>query len=461
MIRKIKNILFFFLCFFYGCTRVNTNPHDDFTQVKANISDLTGKDIYWDTSVEKKICSITKEDLIQKELTEDFAIHIALLNNKDLQATYETLGIAKANLAQAGLLKNPIFSFAYPFSIKSNLTDLVDLKLFQNFLDFFLLPLKKNMAKAELEATKTNITTQVLEVIAQTKMAFYMLKAQQKIWSLKKQLLLASELSYIAAQKLFFAGNITEVKMAITRSLYEQSKLDVANTEITVLKARENLNLMMGLWGKQIDWKISSNMPTMPPTEKGFKNIENNVIAASLDLKIFYQRLLANAATLGIDTSKVTFPQLDLGVSTSREDNGFWYIGPAINIAIPFFDLGYASSAKAKAQIIQQWNQFTSLAVKIRSKARSARFFLLNAFRQAQYLQKIILPLSEEITTLTLQQHNAMQIGIFDLLSIKKEEIEKKIQYVTVQKEYWIEKIKLQTLLAGHVLEKNNLEIFE
>ena len=48
--------------------------------------------------------------LLEGELTTNAAVQIALLNNAALQATFEELGIAQAELVQAGLLKNPVFA---------------------------------------------------------------------------------------------------------------------------------------------------------------------------------------------------------------------------------------------------------------------------------------------------------------------------------------------------------------
>ena len=49
----------------------------------------------------------TIASLLAKPLTVDAAVQIALLNNPGLQATLEELGIAQADLVQAGLLSNP------------------------------------------------------------------------------------------------------------------------------------------------------------------------------------------------------------------------------------------------------------------------------------------------------------------------------------------------------------------
>ena len=50
--------------------------------------------------------------LLHDTLTVDGAIQVALLNNRNLQALYAELGVAQADLVQAGLLKNPVFDGA-------------------------------------------------------------------------------------------------------------------------------------------------------------------------------------------------------------------------------------------------------------------------------------------------------------------------------------------------------------
>lgn len=436
-----------------GCVKVDTNPQTVFNEIQKDISERTDQDIYWDYSLHEVVSPISYEELLEKELNENSAVAIALLNNRTLQAFYESLGIAKAGLSQAGLLKNPIFSFSNRFSTTSGVTDLIDMSLIQNFLEILLIPLKKKMAHAELEATKALVMTKVLDVIAETKISFYTLVAANETWHLKKQILLATELSYTASQKLFDAGNMRALDVSMQKSFYENAKLEVASWEIAVLQAREKLNILMGLWGCGIEWEFCSQFHQIPKQEENFCTIENDAIMNSIDLRVSYNELLAIAAGFGIDTSKLIFPQLDIGVSAEREDS-LWYVGPAFNLAIPFFDFGQANSAKAESTILQKWNEYTALAIEIRSKARSARFTLLNAFRQAEYLKKVIVPLSEQITHETLLQHNAMQIGVFELLLAKQREIEDQIQFIHRQREYWISKVELQTLLNGHIFGK-------
>ncbi len=427
-----------------GCGRVDTNSEPLIHQVQDEISQ-----VYWDSSFDHVIVPISTKSLLQNALTDETAIQIALLNNRHLQSVYESLGVAKADLAQAGLLKNPIFSFSYEFSMQSAVTDLINFGLMQNFLELLMIPMKKRVAEAELDASKNNLAAELLGVIVNTKVAFFTLLAYTQIGELKKEILLANELSYEAAKKLFAAGNIKDLEVAMEQTLYEQAKLQVASWEIAILDARERLNVLMGLWGNQIEWRVSQNLPSLPSAEEDYANIENVSITNSYDLKIAYNNLVATAAGFGIDTSKFIFPALDIGAAAER-DEGVWYVGPAINLALPFFDRGKANSARARAKIMQLWNQYLALAIDIRSCARSSRFSLLNAFRMCRYTQEITVPLAEEVTHLTLLQHNAMQLGIFHLLSAKRRELENKVQSKELQLEYWIAKTKNQALLNGY-----------
>lgn len=444
-----------FLC---GCLRVNTNPQPIFEEVQQNVQAQTGYTPCWDNSPDDIAYHACIENALEQELTPDLAVYIALLNNRELQATYESLGIAKAHLVQAGLLRNPIFSLSYRFSTKSSVTDLIDIGLFQNFLEALLIPLKKRMATSELEATKAMVTAQIFDVIAQTKIAFYSYQAIAQIWDLKQQVLLGAESSYDAAKKLFMAGNIKELELTENREFYEQTKVALASLEVEVLKAKERLNVLMGLWGPQINWRAQCCLPPIQEKELAWDNIENCAVANSLDLAIARRQIYATAAGYGIDTTRIVFPQMEIGPSSER-DEGVWYVGPALALGIPFFDFGQAASAAAQSEILRQWNIYTALAVEIRSAARMKRIHLLNTHRQAQYYQKVLVPISEQLTSLTLLQLNAMQLGVFHLLVAKMHELEQKIQSVELARDYWIAHTELELLLNGHLMGREMFEI--
>ena len=442
--------IIFLMC---GCTRVSTDPYPAFMQVRENVAQRTDHTISWNTS-EDKTCELRYwlEDVLQQELTVDQTIQISLVNNPRLQAIYENLGIAQSQLVQAGLLKNPIFSLSLRYEDLVGSAHIIEMGLVQNFLDILLKPLKNRLACAELEVTKNDIAGHVMDVIADTKIAYYSLQAAEQTLMMKKQTLNATEAAFDVAKRLHRAGNITNLSLIIERSQYEQTKMDIASLEVEVLEAKERLNVLMGVWGQQIDWKISSRLTEIPEQKVDLNNVENCAIANSLDLQIARERIRATAFRLGIETSEIVFPEITAGLDSESEPEGKWFVGPQFSIGIPLFDFGQAKTAAGHAELSRQWKEYTALAVEVRSAARSAGFRLLNAYRRSRYSQEVLVPLVEQITSETLLQLNAMQLGVFDLLLAKQNEIETKIQEILAYRDYWIARTEIEMLLSGRMI---------
>src|SRR5882672_9166266 len=81
-----------------------------FSDVRTTVEARSGKRVVWNLGTELD-AQVAQEvgALLHDTLTADGAMQVALLNNRELQAMYAELGVAQADLVQAGLLKNPIF----------------------------------------------------------------------------------------------------------------------------------------------------------------------------------------------------------------------------------------------------------------------------------------------------------------------------------------------------------------
>src|SRR5216117_3195976 len=128
-----------------GCAHVDPNPA--FRELANTVHLRTGKRVQWNRgSAQDAQAQAAVASLLKRPLTADSAVQVALLNNHNLQATYEELGIAQADLVEAGLLKNPVFYFERRLPGQAAEIDLV-----QEFVDILLLPLRKRIAAAQFE----------------------------------------------------------------------------------------------------------------------------------------------------------------------------------------------------------------------------------------------------------------------------------------------------------------------
>src|SRR5688500_4930633 len=73
-----------------------------FSDVRSEVEARSGMGVAWNlgTELDAQVAQKVRE-LLASKLTADAAVQVALLNNRDLQATYAELGVAQADLVQA------------------------------------------------------------------------------------------------------------------------------------------------------------------------------------------------------------------------------------------------------------------------------------------------------------------------------------------------------------------------
>ena len=157
-----------------GCTTVPREA--GFGDVEKLVAERTTMRVHWNqgTTADQAVEEVIRASL-QAELTADQAVQIALLNNRNLQAIYEELGIAQADLVQAGLLKNPVFDGLFRFPDRAPRGPNVELSVTQDFIDILFIPARKKLAASQFEAAKLHVAASVVNLAAEVRSAYYRL----------------------------------------------------------------------------------------------------------------------------------------------------------------------------------------------------------------------------------------------------------------------------------------------
>src|SRR5262245_29459776 len=106
----LATILLLILSPAYGLAQAKTRPADVSKEVEAR----TGHKI--NTATKEVNWALPEGVSLDDGLTEDEAVAIALWNNPDLQSEMSALGLARADLIEAGQLRNPSLTMIFPFS---------------------------------------------------------------------------------------------------------------------------------------------------------------------------------------------------------------------------------------------------------------------------------------------------------------------------------------------------------
>ena len=432
--------------FVAGCA--TTSPQAAFEAVEAGLEERGVESAHWHTGVEAdQEVAETLRRLLDEDLTVESAVQITLLNNRRLQAVYSELGVAQADLVDAGLLSNPLFSGGILFPVNSRNRE-INLGITQSFLDIFYIPLRRRVAESLLDETKLIVTASVLDFEYRARKAFYHAQASSQRVEMFEQITLATELGYELAQRLHEAGNITQLELNEHRDLYEQARVELRLVERDHQRSRENLNRIMGVSGEDIEWNLDARLPPPPDDELDLHDIETQVMEASLDLEIARQRIVTAGTLLGVRETTALVPSLTVGAEAEHEA-GSWIVGPTLALPIPFFDRGQARIARSRAELRMQQDSYEALGVEIHSLTREAREDLEAARQIATHYQDTILPLRERITEEAQLQYNAMQIGLFGLLRARERQIEAGERYIEALLTYWTARTVIDQLLKG------------
>ena len=434
-----------------GCAAVPREA--GFPDVERTVAERTGgKRVHWNQGTASDAAVVESvRAMLAQELTADEAVQVALLNNRSLQATYENLMIAQADLVSAGLLRNPVFDAEVKFTEGGGGTG-VEMALVQDFIDILYIPLRKRFAAAAFEATKLRVAGEVLALAGEVRAAFYSLQASLQTLDMRRQVAAATGASYELAQRLRAAGNNRELDVANERALYEQAKLDVRAAENQVAQGRERLNQLMGLWGERTNWTVaSSRLPDVPADPVTAEDLERRAVVHSLDLAAARREVEQAARAVGIAAPFGLLPEAEAGVAAELEPEGEWALGPAFSLPIPLFNQGQPLVASARAQLRQARELYTATAVEVRSRVRATHESVAAARDRARYYEQVILPLRQQIVEQTQLQYNAMQVGAFQLLLAKQQQIDTGNAYIQALRDYWIARTELDLLLNGRM----------
>lgn len=440
-----------------ACTHV---PEDSgFSDVRTLVGNRSGIETGWrrDGSSAARIDETVKA-LEVGEIDAGRAVRIALLNNPALQATYERLGIAAADLAQAGLLSNPRLDTVLRFPENGGKAE-IELGLVQNFIDLLTLPARQRMAQHEFETVKLEVAGAALALAAETRAAYFDLVAARQKAKSAAEYARAANAAYDLNKALRKAGNITELALANWEVALRRAELARDEADLEARQAALKLGLAMGIEEAQVKaLDFAAILPPAPPRIFDLASLDRMASVNRLDLEAARARVDVMAARLKIKVDWRLVSDLELGVQSQRDSEGRWSTGPSLSIALPVFDQGQAHVSKGQAQLRQTSREYEVLALKIHNDLREVLGRLTLARARVTAYEETLLPLQARILDLTQKNYNYMIAGAFDLLAARQEQVNAEGRYIDALHDYWRAHTALEAAVGGDLVLSKTAE---
>lgn len=395
------------------------------------------------------------DELLDGPLTEDDALRIALLNNPHFLADVQSLGVAQADLVQAGLLQNPSLGGDLVISTRG-FGPGGGLGLSQSLLSAFLIPAQRRLAKRELQRAILELSHDALELIRDVRTAYADVAAARRILDLERDVAHAARLSDELAASQLEAGNIAPLRRQEIGAELDASLAELSRAQLSHVQARESLTRLLGLWGQDIEWELPETQPPIPSEPLDLQDAERAGIEQRLDLSAARFEVDALRAALRLSRWGV-LPGLDVGAEARNEvgdDEGHeWVIGPSLSVQIPLFDPGHADRARLRAMVRQAELELQGQSVDARSDIREHVAEVVTARREVDYLRDTAVPRAESISQLTLEQYNGMLVGAYEVFGSKRDEARTRQSLAQAERDYWAARSALELAVGGRLPE--------
>ena len=420
---------------------------------------------------------------ISAGLTMDQALQMAMLANRDLQAAFADIGVARADLVQSGLLKNPTLSLSGMLPEGGGRSKLT-VGLGEDIADLWQIPIRKKIAQAALDEAMLRIITQAVELASTVKQAYHRVQSQREAVQIARANIEISQRSYDAALARFRAGQVGKIDVDLARAALLQSQLALIDIERQVRTAQDELALAIGLdrWPAgevaldQLAARLPPPVPAAPAVEVALAErtdlqAQRKAVAAARNrvreewLKIFPaidlsfdmerpERRAIPGRKIGYDTlvasaeaGKLTAPSIQTRGDRQREKRLEIneVLGPGLILPLPIFDQNQAQIAKAAIQYTQEVSRYEGMAQRVEKDVRVAATNYHAASDTVLFYEAQLLPQLQSTLDTATASYRAGESSFLNVVEAQK---------ALVGSRSDVNKAQLEQLLAADELEK-------
>ncbi|WP_317204168.1 TolC family protein [Janthinobacterium sp.] len=385
-------------------------------------------------------------ELLKQPLTPDSAVRVALLNNRGLQADLAELGVAEADLVQAGRMRNPGFSFG---RMRNGGETEIDRSVMFDIVGLLTIPMRSAIETSRFEQAKLRAASQAVQLAGDTRKAYFDAVAAAQTVRYMEQVATAAEAGAELARNMTRAGNWSKLDQAREQVFYAEATTQLARASHAATAAREQLTRLLGLWGEGAAFTLAERLPDLPAAPREMADSESLAMAQRLDVQMARRDAQATASALGLSKATGFVNVFDAGyanksVSGQPRQNGY-----AISLELPIFDWGGARNARAQATYMQALHRTADTAIRARSEVREAYSAYRSNYDIARHYREEVVPLRKKISDEVLLRYNGMLASVFELLSDAREQVGSVNGAIEAQRDFWIAETALQAAING------------
>lgn len=421
---------FFLFIFFVGCVR----PAVEGPSLETFVLERAG--------VEPLVSSV-----IGGELTEEAAIQLAFLQSPAMKALLERVGIAQADLIEAGLLTNPLFEVEVRYPKRSALNTNIEYLVLGSLLDLFMIPLRVRVAESELEEVKCEVAHAMLTLIFEVRRAYFASILEGERLSYLKEVVSLIEIQRDLMVAMQRVGNVPLYDKERLAVLYKEASLRCASSETELIRLEEALTRLLGFEERgcfQLPKKLERGEVSLEDVEF----LTCRALSERLDVQALKMGITKRLEMLGLK-EPWTYTNLFAGVAGELEPEGENLLGFGLAGELPLFNRGHAERMKLSAEIREAAAELKDLEIAIRSEVREAYQLLMRYQEIGEGYRMHLIPQHMQLLKEAERLYNVMGFSIDALLEAKRQEFLYRIEEIENERGRLFALIALDEAIGG------------
>jgi cobalt-zinc-cadmium efflux system outer membrane protein len=324
-------------------------------------------------------------------LTPDEAVAIALWNNPDFRVQLTDLGFARADLLEAGLLRNPVLSLLFP----------VGPKQFEATLRFpvevlWERPRRVAAATVALDRVAASLEQHGLNLVAEVKVAVIELAlARDRAALLDTAAVQLEQIRDIARSRLR-AGDISELEARSAEIDAARARSDAARAAFDVGLRANALRGRLGLAMEPGAVTLAS-VPDAGDACVDRPGLLDDALAARPDVRAAEIAVEAAATRMGWERSRVLTLTAVLDVNGPKGGQPL-EAGPGVDLGLPFFDRNQVGRTRAAMELQRTGLAYVAARQRVATEVNEGLTQLAQARSTlVSWQESVVVPLEQQV----------------------------------------------------------------
>jgi outer membrane protein TolC len=428
-----------------GCAQLD--PDAGFQPVAEAVQQRLGQPATWIRSeADRQAAGQRVQALLTQPLGADEAVQVALLNHRGLQASLAALGVAQAELVQAGRLANPGIRLG---RARRGADIETGLGIELHVARLIAMPMALGLERQRSARAQREAVQQVLGLAHATRRAHIQAVAAVEAARYFEQVQEVAQAGAELARRMKAAGNWSALSEAREQAFEGDAAVNLARAEHARQSALERLARLLGVAEGPSAFRLPERLPELPDTLPEPAGLEAAALAQRLDLQAARLDTEALAGQLGLVRRTRFIDVLDLGATRTGSNREPTERGYEIGFELPLFDWGDARVARAEALYMQSVERTAQAVVDARSEVREAEAARRARLKVARRYRDEILPLRRRIADEQQLRYNGMLSSVFELMADARAQIDAVRDALEATREFWLAQADLDQALIG------------